>query len=269
MKKILLILLFCFPFVMKAQEFPHVRAHAHNDYEHNRPLLEALDNGFISVEADIYLVDGELYVTHNKPEAKDPSRTLRALYLDPLMKRVKAHNGKVYDGYDDFFYLMIDIKSDGVATCKVLDRQLQAYRPMLSVIHDSTDEKTKPVKIFLSGNRTGHPAWMFKNENYHLFALDGRPGDLGKNIPSALMPVVSQDYWKMMSWNGKGKIDPAEEEKLEEFIARAHAEGKKTRLWGEPDNPKLWAFFLGKGMDLINTDKLAELADFFDKNQNH
>src|SRR5688500_5242918 len=37
---------------------PH--AHAHNDYLHDRPLLDALDHGFNSVEADIFLVDGQL-----------------------------------------------------------------------------------------------------------------------------------------------------------------------------------------------------------------
>ncbi len=35
------------------------RAHSHNDYLHRRPLLDALALGFCSVEADIYLVDGE------------------------------------------------------------------------------------------------------------------------------------------------------------------------------------------------------------------
>lgn len=39
---------------------PLPRAHAHNDYEHARPLLDALDHGFTSVEADVWLVDGEL-----------------------------------------------------------------------------------------------------------------------------------------------------------------------------------------------------------------
>jgi hypothetical protein len=36
------------------------RAHAHNDYEHDRPLFDALSNDFKSVEADIWLVGGEL-----------------------------------------------------------------------------------------------------------------------------------------------------------------------------------------------------------------
>lgn len=39
---------------------PWTRAHAHNDYYHRRPLLDALDHGFLSVEADIRLVDSEL-----------------------------------------------------------------------------------------------------------------------------------------------------------------------------------------------------------------
>ena len=43
---------------------PLDHAHAHNDYEHARPLLDALDCGFGSVEADIYLVDGALLVAH-------------------------------------------------------------------------------------------------------------------------------------------------------------------------------------------------------------
>ena len=43
---------------------PLERAHSHNDYSRPRPLLDALDAGFCSVEADIFLVDGELLVAH-------------------------------------------------------------------------------------------------------------------------------------------------------------------------------------------------------------
>ncbi len=61
---------------------PLRRAHAHNDYEHPRPLLDALSHGFTSVEADIHLVDGQLLVAHD-PIDLDPSRTLESLYLAP------------------------------------------------------------------------------------------------------------------------------------------------------------------------------------------
>src|SRR2546428_201080 len=73
---------------------PLVHAHAHNDYEHKRPLLDALDHGFCSVEADIFLVDGKLLVAHELGQTK-PERTLQALYLDPLRERVKANGGRV------------------------------------------------------------------------------------------------------------------------------------------------------------------------------
>ena len=60
---------------------PLERAHAHNDYEHDRPLLDALDQGFTSVEADVWLVDGQLYLGHDAP---DLSRT----YAGPAHQRL-------------------------------------------------------------------------------------------------------------------------------------------------------------------------------------
>src|SRR4051812_2888640 len=43
---------------------PLQRAHAHNDYEHRRPLFDALARGFSSVEADVWLSRGKLLVAH-------------------------------------------------------------------------------------------------------------------------------------------------------------------------------------------------------------
>src|SRR5882762_4628435 len=73
-----------------AQPTPLIHAHAHNDYEHTRPLLDALDHGFCSVEADIYLVDGKLLVAHDRSKVK-AERTLQSLYLDPLRERVRKN----------------------------------------------------------------------------------------------------------------------------------------------------------------------------------
>src|SRR5436853_4533789 len=72
-------------------------AHAHNDYEHARPLLDALDHGFCSVEADIHLVRGDLLVGHSLLNLR-PERTLEKLYLRPLEKRVQVNHGRVYPG---------------------------------------------------------------------------------------------------------------------------------------------------------------------------
>src|SRR5687767_16008437 len=62
---------------------PLVQAHAHNDYEHSRPLLDALAQGFCSIEADVHWVAGRLLVARDRKDTK-PERTLERLYLEPL-----------------------------------------------------------------------------------------------------------------------------------------------------------------------------------------
>src|ERR1043165_7084012 len=69
------------PSALERQQAVLANAHAHNDYEHARPLLDALDHGFASVEADVWLVNGRLLVAHDE-EAVRPDRTLQSLYLD-------------------------------------------------------------------------------------------------------------------------------------------------------------------------------------------
>ena len=57
------IILFCLLTSCQESNSPStvlVNAHAHNDYEHDRPLHEALDNQFVSVEADVFMIDGNL-----------------------------------------------------------------------------------------------------------------------------------------------------------------------------------------------------------------
>src|SRR5437660_5226848 len=97
---------------------PFLSAHAHNDYEHARPLFDALDHGFCSVEADIYLVQGQLLVAHMRSQVK-PERTLEKLYLDPLQERVKQNGGRVYAGGPEVT-LLIDIKTDWKTTYPAL-----------------------------------------------------------------------------------------------------------------------------------------------------
>lgn len=85
-----LALTFCLP----AAEFPALapllRAHSHNDYEHEHPLADALAHGFWSVEADIWLRDGALLVAHDFSDLST-NRTLQKLYLDPLRVFLKTN----------------------------------------------------------------------------------------------------------------------------------------------------------------------------------
>ena len=113
-----------------SQRGPHPlwNAHAHNDYEHPRPLFDALDHRFNSVEADIFLVGDQLLIGHDSSEL-DPSRTLESLYLDPLAARVRADRGSVYRGWRRPLQLLIDIKTEGSSTYLELDRHLRTCSP--------------------------------------------------------------------------------------------------------------------------------------------
>ena len=243
-----LLLFTCFQ-VAFSQPFPN--AHAHNDYEHERPLFDALRYGFSSVEADVYLVGGKLLVSHTRPIFT--SRTLVQLYLAPLDSILRVNQGKIHAGYGGPFYLMIDLKSEAVSTYAALRQVLVDY-PALS-----RPSATGGVIIFLSGNR---PIEDVLKDPAAPVALDGRPGDIGKGYSRVKMPVISDTYTKWSDWNGKGLPGPDDLIKIKELAGRVHAEGKKLRLWAIPDNPTAWKVLLESGVDLINTDKLKELHQF-------
>lgn len=253
-----LCLLLLFAGTLKAQVVPLPHAHAHNDYRHERPLLDALSHGFTSIEADVLLIDGELYVGHDMPQGSHTLPTLKDAYLEPLSRIVHNHRGQVYPDFGGDFYLMIDIKTEAEATYQLLKQQLAAYQSMLSFAENG-QYHPGAVTVFLSGNR---PIVTLRKESTRMVGIDGRPEDLGKNYASDLMPVISENYYKVIRWNGEGEIPAADYQKLTELTAKAHAEGKKVRLWASPDQENAWATLKKAGVDLINTDRLAELKEY-------
>jgi hypothetical protein len=74
--------------------------------------------------------------------------------------------------------------------------------------------------------------------------------------------TASCKYYRLMNWAGEGEIPFKEKERLAAYVATAHQYGKKVRLWGSPENERVWAELLACGVDLINTDKLKELQNF-------
>ncbi|MFQ3169500.1 MAG: hypothetical protein ACI8QI_002068 [Limisphaerales bacterium] len=258
MKWILPALLFAaWPCVAEPTEpKPLVRAHAHNDYYHKRPLLDALASGFCSVEADVFLKDDTLLVGHSRFELKK-ERTLESLYLAPLAKRVKANGGSVYKTKAPF-HLMIDFKTGGPATYAALRPLLEKYRSMLTAF---TADTTKPgaVTIVISGSR---PREAMEKDTARLAGYDGRLGDLGKAESRHFMPWISDSWRSHFKWRGKGELPPREQAKLAKIVKSAHADGQKIRFWAAPDTPAAWEIFHKVGVDFINTDHLENLAEF-------
>jgi hypothetical protein len=235
---------------------PLVRAHAHNDYEHGRPLLDALDRGFCSVEADIHLVESRLLVAHDRSGAR-ADRTLERLYLDPLAERVRRHGGRVYPG-GSLFTLLIDFKTGADETYVALRSVLDRYASMLTEFAGPV-VRTNAVTVVISGNR---PFGLMSVESRRLAALDGRLKDLAGEAPVSLIPLVSDNWAMQFTWRGEGTLPVKEAERLRGLVQQAHRQGRRLRFWALPDKPAAWQVAYDAGVDLINTDRLAELAAF-------
>ena len=234
---------------------PLTRVHAHNDYEHKRPLFDALDQGFCSVEADIFLVDGKLLVGHTR-RLLSPERTLEKLYLDPLKRRVAENGGRVYkDGPP--VTLFIDLKTAGPKTYAALRSVLQSYGEMISTYSPKRVERA--IDVVITGNC---PRDVIAAETARLAAIDGNIHDLDSDLPADLVPVVSENWRSFFKWRGKGPFPAEEREKLRIFVTKAHNRGRRIRFWSAPDNLAAWKELYAVNVDLINTDDLAGAARF-------
>lgn len=241
---------------LSAQPTPLTHAHAHNDYEHKRPLFDALDHGFCSIEADIWLVDGQLLVAHDRWGVKK-ERTLQALYLDPLRERIRQNHGRLYPGGPPCT-LLIDVKSDAEATYAVLRQMLQQYADIFTAF-TPTNTVTNALTAILTGNRATS---VLAAEPLRYAAIDGRLPDLDANPSPRLVPLVSDNWTKYFKWRGLGPLPDAERQKLEQIVQRAHRQGRLVRFWAAPDNPVGWKALQDAGVDILNADDLVGLQKF-------
>ncbi|MFJ2027109.1 phosphatidylinositol-specific phospholipase C/glycerophosphodiester phosphodiesterase family protein [Streptomyces sp. NPDC087897] len=241
---------------------PLRHAHAHNDYLHPRPLHDALSHGFTSVEADVFLVDGDLLVAH-EPATLDPTRTLASLYLDPLAALVRAGHGSVHPHHREPLNLLVDIKADGVAAYRELDRQLRRHRYLTRYRHGRV--RPGAVTVVVSGDRAARAP--MEAQPTRLTFYDGRLDDLGTPAPASFAPLVSANWTQSFGWLGAGPFPRTERDRLRTLVATAHREGRRIRFWATPDRPgpereAVWSELLAAGVDHLNTDDLAGLEAF-------
>ncbi len=239
-----------------AEVVPLPRAHAHNDYQHDRPLLDARARGFCSVEADIFLVNGELLVGHDRSELR-PGRSLQKLYLEPLRELARQHGGRIYP-HGPTITLLIDIKENGRQVYAALREVLAEYPQTLSRVEDGASQE-RAVQVVISGDR---PQAEITADAIRYAAIDGRLDDLDSDLPAHLLPLISDRWTLHFTWRGDGEFPPAEREKLHALVKQAHAAGRRVRFWATPENAEVWTELVTAGVDHINTDRLDDLRDF-------
>ncbi|MFN8322996.1 MAG: hypothetical protein U0T74_10090 [Chitinophagales bacterium] len=259
MKKVLAILLFISQ-ILPAQVAPLLNGHAHNDYVHTRPLFDALENGFTSIEADVFLHQNELKISH-LGLALNQSKTLEELYLKPLYKIVSQNGGSVYKGHITPVILMIDFKT-GAGTYEVLKTILKKYEDILTVYKGDSVIHQRAVNILISGNA---PYDELKQEDTALVTIDGNLSAMNDTISRKLITRYSSSWSKYFTWKGRGEIPASQKTMLINLVTQAHYLKKEIRFYHIPDKEKVWQTLIDAGVDWINTDKLAAYRKFIEQ----
>ena len=178
--------------VDKIPYFP--ATHSHNDYLQPRPLLDALESGMASIEADVYYLEipfiddkgndrvmRKLYVAHawDSIEGTSPewttSGTLQATYLDPLREIYYDRGGMIYPHHP--LLLHVDFKTDVEKTWRLLQNILHDYPPGLFTRFDQVNRNVIPGAVTVYTSQEPSPEVLAE---YPVIwsTVDGRFGDI-------------------------------------------------------------------------------------------
>ena len=250
MKRLLLSLAVFLPLSLAAQQ--PVILHSHNDYNRTAPFWEAYSQHCRSIEADVFLHEGELLVGHEVEDLKPENSFLR-MYVDPIVRTFRANGGKMWAGSDDRLMLLVELKSATEPTLSEVVKLLEQF-PDVFCAADG-------VQIAITGNTPSkehfldYPVWV------------GFDGDIRETYTWAQLERVAlvSNSFRMFAkkWNGKGRMIDSELEAVTAAIEKVHSWGKPIRFWEAPEGTSAYFTFWKLGVDIINTDKPAVASLFF------
>ncbi len=192
-------------------------------------VYTALRKGYVSVKAEVRLVDGKLMAT--------PDHTLEASYLTPLFERYQENDGRIYKDHSGLFYLFIEIKGNENMTRLALEKLLVNYQGMIAGSQWKT--QASPVKVVLIDPS---PALVqsISKQGSSLITLEGDYYNIEKGTSHLLMPVTGVSY------------DHLDRKSLRATAKTLHRQGKKLRLYNVPEDHGLWQELIKSGVDFIN-----------------
>src|SRR6478735_7429808 len=223
-KKYLLLIVHCILLISaftQPNKYSTANAHSHNDYEQAKPFFSAYAQQFGSIEADIFSIPGSasLLVAHEQAQLRTNPRTLDSLYLIPIINALELNKGYPYKDTSRHLQLMIDIKTGAEETLDKLIRSLEKYPAITS---------NKYLHIVISGNRPDPKKF---NIYPSFIQFDGNLSDTYSATELKHIGMISSSFGNYSNWNGRGAFPENDKNKLQSAIHRAHASGKKVRLW--------------------------------------
>ena len=245
--------------------------HSHNDYWRSVPLYEALAAGCISIEADIWVTeDEELLVSHTWRSTKK-DRTLKNLYIDPLMNILEKRNvsstfskrrevGVFEADADVSVVLLIDFKNNGRDIWPVLVRQLKHLRERGWLSYFDGERVIKgPLTIVGTGNTPFELIQKMGSDRFIFF-------DAPLNDASNPAYTSSNSYYasaRMRKAIGLVWFDLSVTQ-IDTLKSQIHVTADKhlvSRYWSTPSWPmslrnKIWNTLMKNHVGMLNIDDL-------------
>ncbi|HZK97909.1 MAG TPA: phosphatidylinositol-specific phospholipase C/glycerophosphodiester phosphodiesterase family protein [Prolixibacteraceae bacterium] len=254
MKRLFSMMLLLLIFSISSQaQYTTLNAHSHNDYEQQTPFMLAYNAHFGSIEVDIWAVNGDLFVAHNKSNIK-AERSLDSLYIQPIVRLFRKNGGKAWSNYPSTFQLMIDLKTAAEPTLPLLVEKLKKYPDVFD-----SNQNNNAIRVVITGNRP-KPSGFSK---YPLFIwFDGNVTLKYDDQQLKRIALYSENLAGFTSWKGKEPILEKEAIRLKQVIDSVHGLNKKIRFWNAPDDAFAWKTLMNLKVDYLNTDHIQELSTF-------
>ncbi|KAK0663645.1 Altered inheritance of mitochondria protein 6-like protein [Lasiodiplodia hormozganensis] len=271
-----------------------VPCHSHNDYWRTTPLYAALGSGCVSVEADVWLRNGELYVGHSAFELTE-GKTLSNTYLNPLHSILQTTNnaagkaaaatsgprrrGVFYMSPTQTLTLLIDLKTAGDDTLAALHAQLEPLRAGGWLTHwNGSARVERPVTVVASGNAPFDA--LVANTTYRDVFFDAPLAalhDAATDSPTAF--VAADGTTPLTKYNPSnshlasakladavgplrhGRLSAWQLRALQGQILAAKRRGLVPRYWGTPRWPRglrdeIWEVLVREEVGLLSVDDL-------------
>ncbi|OWZ52865.1 hypothetical protein C345_02079 [Cryptococcus neoformans A2-102-5] len=280
-------------------------ANSHNDEMQGKDALTlALKQGFGYIEIDTHLDTSSsknsslTLLTGHEVSDLNSNRTVKNLYLDPLLAILDAHNqawtpggeknwtGVYEDDPREEVTLFFDIKSDGDATWPYLEAALQPFlsKGYLTTYNTTSNTLTPgPLTVVGTGNTPLHRVYysplryIFYDapllELYHPYTLPA--SQYGPETTIRWHPTISpiasakfplQSYLALGPGSRGGGINPFSCN-LKLMSAIAKEMGIQSRWWGVLHKPgwarrMLWEMIWESGAGVINADELEDMGNW-------
>lgn len=257
-----------------------IAIHSHNDYWRPVPFYSALSVGAISVEADVWLINGTLHVGHEL-SALTSARTFQSLYIGPILDTLRRQNpnssfvsGPTRNGVYDTssgqtLYLFVDVKTDGPTTWPAV---IQALEPLRSAGYltkvNGTTVSAGPVTVIGTGNTPLNQVQNVTSRDYFYDAPLALLNTTFSNITASVSPIASTDFAAQVGDVRNETLNAQQQALLAAHIKTAHDKGIKVRYWDQPGWPigtrnAIWRILWDAGADLINVDDLEGAVNFW------